>query len=218
MRPQEQSTNALVSVWERALEIWLSGGWAMTAIATIAMVMFYIGMQILLRLRHKGFQSVPEQTWRRWLEYPHERTGAIGELLDLVADKPTIEETAKSFDHVRENEIAPFERDLTLMRICVSAAPLVGLLGTVTGMLATFGALSSGSGGDKTMGLVASGISEALVTTETGLVIALPGLFFQYQLARRSERYKAFLAHLQSVCTQTLYRKLRRREALAGAN
>ena len=60
------------------------------------------------------------------------------------------------------------------------------------------------------MSLVAEGISEALVTTETGLVIALPGLFFQYQLVRKHERYKAFLAHLETVCTQRAYKKLHR--------
>jgi len=98
------------------------------------------------------------------------------------------------------------------MKICVSTAPLLGLLGTVTGMLATFGALASGSGGEKTMGMIAGGISEALITTETGLVIALPGLFFQYQLSREYERYKAFLAHLETVCTQKLYKKLRKEE------
>jgi biopolymer transport protein ExbB len=56
---------------------------------------------------------------------------------------------------------------------------------------------------------VAGGISEALITTETGLVIALAGLFFQYQLARKHQRYKAFLAHLETVCNQKLYRTLR---------
>jgi biopolymer transport protein ExbB len=99
------------------------------------------------------------------------------------------------------------------MRICVSAAPLLGLLGTVTGMLGTFGALATGSGGEKTMGLVAEGISEALITTETGLVIALPGLFFQYHLTRKHERYKAFLAHLETVCAQAVHLRLSRREA-----
>ena len=77
------------------------------------------------------------------------------------------------------------------MKVTVSTAPLLGLLGTVTGMLATFDALAAGSGGDKTMDLVAGGISEALITTETGLVIALPGLFFQFILARKRERYDA---------------------------
>jgi biopolymer transport protein ExbB len=61
------------------------------------------------------------------------------------------------------------------------------------------------------MGLVAEGISEALVTTETGLVIALPGLFFQYQLGRKLESYKAFLARLETACTQRVYRQSRRK-------
>jgi biopolymer transport protein ExbB len=135
-------------------------------------------------------------------------------LLDFVTGGTSIRDTAVFFEELRTTEIAPFERDLRVMRICVSAAPLLGLLGTVTGMLATFGALSTGSGGEKTMGLVAGGISEALVTTETGLVIALAGLFFQYQLARKHERYKAFLAHLETVCTQNLHRKLRNRGAV----
>ena len=101
------------------------------------------------------------------------------------------------------------------MKICVNSAPLVGLLGTVTGMLATFAALSSGSGGDKTMGLIAEGISEALITTETGLVIGLAGLFFQYHLARKYERYEAFLAHLETVCTQKHYKEITERKAAA---
>jgi biopolymer transport protein ExbB len=64
------------------------------------------------------------------------------------------------------------------------------------------------------MGLVAEGISEALVTTETGLIIALPGLFFQYHLARKLERYKVFLAHLETICTQKVYKPARKQEVI----
>jgi biopolymer transport protein ExbB len=74
-------------------------------------------------------------------------------------------------------------------------------------MLATFNALAEGSGGDQTMAMIAKGISEALITTEAGLVVALPGLFFQYFLARKFERYRAFLAHLETVCTQALHKR-----------
>jgi len=200
-----------------ATDIWSSGGWAMIAIAAIALVMFGMGMHVYLRLREKRFLSVSERTWRRWIQHPGERQGPIGDLLGFVSGGTSVKETAEAFRHLRTTETMPFERDLRVMNICVSAAPLVGLLGTVTGMLATFGALSSGSGGAKTMGLVAEGISEALITTETGLVIALPGLFFQYQLVRKFEQYKAFLAHVESVCTQTLYRSLRRRGPAYGA-
>ena len=208
--PAEASwIDELAAVWSQAVDIWLSGGWAMWAIAVIALLMFGMGVHVHLALRSKGFLSVPESVWRVWIERPMEREGPIGELLDFVTGARTLEDAAISFEQLQVSEAAPFERDLKVMKVCVSAAPLVGLLGTVTGMLATFGALSSGSGGDKTMAMIADGISEALITTETGLVIALPGLFFQYQLNRGFQAYTAFLAHLESVCNQTLYRELR---------
>jgi biopolymer transport protein ExbB len=213
--PDQPLIDWFTLIWEQATAIWLSGGWAMVAIAVIALVMFGMGMHTHLKLRQKGFQSVAEKTWRRWIDHPEERKGRIGKLLDFVTTGRSLKETAVLFRQLRLNETTPFERDLRVMKTCVGAAPLVGLLGTVTGMLATFGALASGGGGEKTMGLVAEGISEALITTETGLVIALPGLFLQYQLGRRFERYKAFLAHLETVCTQSLYRRLRRQKRVA---
>jgi biopolymer transport protein ExbB len=202
-------------IYGQATVIWLDGGWAMFAIAVIALVMFGLGMHVQLRLRDKGFLSVSEDTWRRWLDHPAERQGKIGRLLDFVNGRTSIKEVAFAFQQLRTTEAAPFDRDLRVMKICVGAAPLVGLLGTVTGMLATFDALAKGSGGDQTMQMVAAGISEALITTETGLVIALPGLFFQYQLARKYARYRAFLAHLETVCTQSLYWRQRGRTEAA---
>jgi len=209
----EQLIEQVKTLWQQAMEIWLSGGWAMIAIAIIALVMFALGIHVQLKLAGKRFASVQDKTWRRWIDHPDERKGAIGELLDFVASVNSLKDSAVVFEEVRAVEIAPFERDLSVMKKCVSAAPLLGLLGTVTGMLSTFAALATGVGGDKTMGLVAEGISEALVTTETGLLIALPGVFFQYQLVRKLERYKAFLAHLETVCTQRLYKRLHKQES-----
>jgi len=196
------------SVWAQAVDIWLSGGWAMIAIAILALLMFALGLNIQFRLAGKGFASIKEKKWRHWIDHPEEREGHIGDLLDFVTGNRTIKDTSVSFEEVRATEIAPFARDLNVMKKCVSAAPLLGLLGTVTGMLTTFAALATGAGGDKTMNLVAEGISEALITTETGLVIAIPGLFLQYQLSQKLDRYKVFLAHLETVCTQKLYREL----------
>ena len=195
------------TLWSEAVEIWTRGGWAMVAIAAIASVLFGLGLHVLLGLRERGFHSVPEPRWRRWIDHPSERRGPVGELLDFVTGGTCLKDTTLYFEQLRATEMLPFQRDLKVMQICVSAAPLVGLLGTVIGMLATFGALSSGGGGDETMVMVADGISEALITTETGLVIALPGLFFQYLLTRQFEKHKAFLAHIEAVCIQTIHRK-----------
>lgn len=192
---------------EQALGIWQAGGWAMYAIAAIALVMFTIGVNLFLRLNAKGFEFVSEKKWRGWIDNPAERQGPVGRLLNRFADAHDLDQAGVAFEEVQASEIKPFERELFIMRVCVAAAPLLGLLGTVTGMIATFDGLSTGSGGDQTKDMVASGISEALITTETGLVIALAGLFFQYQLTRKHQRYKAFLIHMKSVCTQNVFRK-----------
>lgn len=199
----------LAAIWTEAIAIWTDGGWAMIPILVIAVVMFGIGVHVWLGLRATGFSRVPESSWRDWIESPQERHGPVGDLIDFVTNTDTIDDTVAAFRSLRTTELTPFERDLRITKICVSAAPLVGLLGTVTGMLETFSALSSGSGGEQTMNQVAGGISEALITTMTGLVVALPGLFFQYQLQRGFERYRAFLAHMETVCVQVMYRDAR---------
>ena len=196
-------------LWASAWDIWGKGGWAMIAIALVALVLFGTGVNVLLQLLTKRYRSVSDKTWRLWIEHPQYREGRIGRLLDTVTRANTVEHSVGAFEQVRHSELAPINRELRVMKVCIAAAPLLGLLGTVTGMLATFGALAAGSGGDKTMAAISRGISEALITTETGLVVALPGLFFQYQLSRMRDYYGAFLAHLETVCTQDLYRRLK---------
>jgi biopolymer transport protein ExbB len=208
-QPKDASSSERLSTFfATAWDIWVAGGWAMIPIAMVAALMFGVGLRVWLGLLGKGHRSTPEKVWRLWITNPDHREGPIGELLDEVADEPSIEASAAAFTGLRAAEVAPFDRDLRVMKVCIAAGPLFGLLGTVTGMLGTFGALASGAGGEKTMAAIAKGISEALITTETGLVVALPGMFFHYQLARQKERYTAFLAHLETVTTQHLYRRL----------
>ena len=66
--------------------------------------------------------------------------------------------------------------------------PLLGLLGTVTGMITTFDVISEfGTGNARAL---ASGISEALVTTQSGLVVAVPGLLIGGFLFQRAQKIK----------------------------
>ena len=200
------AAEANMSLWERAVGIWIDGGWAMIALAIVAFAIFGIGTDLFLLLKGKGFSRLQEETWRSWIEHPDRRRGRMGRILDVVTVGRNVDEVSGFFDAVRVAELAPIQRGLRVMRTCVAAAPLLGLLGTVTGMLTTFAALASGSGGDKTMAAISAGISEALITTETGLIIALPGLFFQYVINRSYERYRVFLAQLESACHQHVYR------------
>lgn len=201
------------TLWKQALEIWASGGWGMIALVIDAIIIFYLGLSIFFRIRAKGYLHVSEKKMKRWIKHPATGKGAIGRMINFVMGARNLEEIGIFFDELNQTELAPLDRDLRVMQTCVNVAPLLGLLGTVTGMLATFAALATGGGGDKTMGMVASGISEALITTETGLLVALPGLIFQYKLAREHGQYKAFLAHLQTICTQRLYKENRKATA-----
>jgi biopolymer transport protein ExbB len=196
-----------LELWGKAETIWVAGGFAMTPIGVVTLVMFALGVHVWLRLREKGFESVPEKRWRTWIHDNKARKGPIGSLIDAVSIARDTSDLDDVFNKVQAAEVKPFERDLKVMKVCVGLAPLLGLFGTVTGMLATFNALAEGSGGDQTMAMIAKGISEALITTEAGLVVALPGLFFQYFLARKFERYRAFLAHLETACTQALHKR-----------
>lgn len=75
-------------------------------------------------------------------------------------------------------------RMLPFVAICAAAAPLLGLLGTVTGIINTFKLITLfGSGDVKTL---SGGISEALITTKFGLITAIPALLLHALLARRS--------------------------------
>ncbi|MFH1499412.1 MAG: MotA/TolQ/ExbB proton channel family protein, partial [Verrucomicrobiota bacterium] len=76
----------------------------------------------------------------------------------------------------------------------------------VLGMLGIFDALAAGGGGKETTGLVAHGISQALITTQTGLFIALPGLFLLLTVRVRKHAVEADLARIESLCLS--YHKL----------
>jgi len=93
-------------------------------------------------------------------------------------------------DTTNEDTYAPTFRmirnDFLLITALTGAAPLLGLSGTVAGMLHTFNAVATS--GSAITGQMASGISEALITTQIGLVIAIPGLFGLSHLRRRLEQ------------------------------
>jgi len=92
----------------------------------------------------------------------------------------------KILDQYAMQERPGLRRYLALIAVLAAVAPLLGLLGTVTGMMNTFNVIALfGTGNAKGM---ASGISEALITTQCGLLVAIPGLFMSAFLFRRADR------------------------------
>jgi len=83
-------------------------------------------------------------------------------------------------------ELPRLERFLPTLAVLAAVAPLLGLLGTVTGMIDTFTALTFSGGSDPRA--LSGGISQALITTELGLMVAIPVMVAHHFLERRVER------------------------------
>jgi len=94
-----------------------------------------------------------------------------------------------------QKEIRRFSR---LIMSIVTAAPLLGLLGTVIGMIETFDSLGDMSLFSQSGG-IAGGISQALITTQMGLAVAIPGLIVNGVLDRRQKNIEIELAQLKDI-------------------
>ena len=100
---------------------------------------------------------------------------------------------------------------LNLISVLAAVAPLLGLLGTVLGMISTFDTIALfGNSNPRAM---AGGIAEALVTTQTGLIVAIPGLFMRNFIQRRATALELRL----NAMTQELKRQLEPLDIGAGA-
>ncbi|MBI2382448.1 MAG: MotA/TolQ/ExbB proton channel family protein [Gammaproteobacteria bacterium] len=104
--------------------------------------------------------------------YRQARDAEDAEMLELHLSEAVLKETPR------------LERFQSALRLFTAVAPLLGLLGTVTGMIVTFQAITAFGTGDPK--LMAGGISQALVTTVQGLVVAIPILFLNTLLSARS--------------------------------
>ncbi len=141
-----------------ALEYLATGGFVMIPLVALALSMWFL---IGLRVQRLG-NALP------WVS---RRLAAPGARPDLV-----IVEAERAM-----GRFGPTIRTIT------HVAPLLGLLGTVNGMIGTFSALT-GAGGLAPDAGVAGGISEALVSTQMGLFVAIPGLFVGRVLDGRQRR------------------------------
>lgn len=133
------------------------------------------GERLVVRLSRSG--SASERIFAALLRRHPTRTEVLEEAL---ADAVSVEQ-------------ARLERFMGAIGVCGTVAPLLGLLGTVTGMIRTFETITAYGAGD--VRFLAGGIHEALLTTEAGLIVAIPVLLLHTFLAGRIERMVVHLEH-----------------------
>lgn len=119
------------------------------------------------------------------------KKGLIAKILQTCLQHTKWKRTAaeKSVKELLLTEVPILEKHLDTLAVLAAAAPLMGLLGTVTGMIRMFEAITKFGTGDPK--LLAGGISEALITTEVGLAIAIPLLLIHNFLRNRRNRIQS---------------------------
>ena len=110
----------------------------------------------------------------------------------LNVEEPERETVEMVLLHGVEREIAALSRYLSLLGVLGSTAPLLGLLGTVLGMIKAFIVVES-MGGSVNAAVLAGGIWEAMLTTAFGLLVAIPLLFFHNHLEGRLHVIQEYL-------------------------
>lgn len=124
--------------------------------------------------------------------------GAIVEALKVVEIYGANKESRRVLDDVFADTLTTIKRYKTTINTIVVVAPLIGLLGTVTGMIETFDSLASAELFSQTGG-IAGGISQALFTTQLGLVVAVPGLIFGRILDKKAVNMELELEQIKDI-------------------
>ena len=187
------------SLMSEILNVWRSGGWVMIPLFSLALLLYTQAFQLVLYVRRARLNASNEGRWFDWIRNPSDADGCVRQIIEHTQGGDHTDEQIRSrFDEIRRAWISLIDRRTIFIGMLVAVAPLMGLLGTVLGMIQTFLGIST-SGGAETTGVVAAGISEALVTTQTGLTIALPGLFMVMIIRRQKHGLEAHLARIESL-------------------
>ena len=181
---------------ERPLwETFLAGGhlmWPILALAVVGLLLLLERAFVLRkvhsntdRIMNEVGQSMQDGDWDKAAQACLERPGAVSRVLATIVRNRHLERQPME-DLVVESildERPVLERFLPAVNVIAVVAPLLGLLGTVTGMIATFSVITEHGTGDPR--LLSGGISEALLTTQFGLMVAIPALLAHALLAAR---------------------------------
>lgn len=205
------------STWDYAV----TGGWVM-----VPMILGSIAMWALILERLRAFARLSADD----LEAPAALAvmagapvppGRLG-LRRLVLERYVAARTGRAaidravLRHVTERARRQLRSRLPVIASLAGVAPLLGLLGTVLGMIETFQVISVfGTSNARAM---AGGISVALITTETGLLIAIPGLFVSGALARKAKRLESGLDEFSLALDRSLREQIRSTDLMEAAS
>ena len=175
-----------------------SGGVVMMPILIVSFFMWLLILNRIFFLRRLHVRNIPREKAGEMVrdnQAPPDKYRGINSLLvrEFLAERsgdPALDDCI--LDEIVVRLVSSMDAYLSVIRVLAAVAPLLGLLGTVTGMMRTFDVITVfGTGNARAM---AGGISVALITTQTGLMVSIPGLYMSSFLAKRANNLKYRIA------------------------
>lgn len=177
-------------------------GWIIVILGAVAIALVALRVVFLMgaakatgNLAKPALAKLLQEGKESALEYMKTQKGSTARVL-----KATIRNLDRDREHIEDivaesilHESGRLDRFGSMILVVAAVAPLLGLLGTVTGMIATFDIITEFGTGDPK--LLSGGISIALVTTELGLIVAIPVLMLGNLLSGWAERIKDSMEH-----------------------
>ncbi len=173
----------------------------------LGLIIYGQGLSMIFFFKKSHISGASQEDCEKSVQNPDQAKGQIGEIVRYTQqDVKSLSDVQTRFDEVRLSEVPRIKQGIVVLSILVNAAPLLGLLGTVLGMLTTFEGISVG-GSESTTDMVADGISVALITTQMGLFLAIPGYFLVYHVQQKKNHFEAVLVRLESMTLQHFNKK-----------
>ena len=171
------------------LDLAMKGGWIMIVLAALSVVCFYILFERIYFIR-KANREDP-MFMERITDYIH--TGEIKSALAYCRSVNTpsarmiekgisrlgrpINDVQAAIENVGNIEVSKLEKGLPIMATIAGGAPMIGFLGTVTGMVRAFYNMANAGSGNVDITLLSGGIYEAMITTVGGLIVGIIAMF-----------------------------------------
>jgi len=193
----------MISIYiEGFLEYMASGGFVMWPLFFVAMFLWF-GLGFRFHTLKRGSQKSVRTLIRKYDE--KKRTKVVGVIdsaiqdgMQIVNDYGRSKVSRRLIDDAFYSYEVAINKYSKMVMTLVAIAPLIGLLGTVVGMIETFDSLASASLFSQSGG-IAGGISQALFTTQLGLVVAVPGVIAGRLLDRRSHVMELELEQIKDI-------------------
>lgn len=190
---------------DKIVNFWGAAGVIAVILLFLSIFSWFFLLRLFFKLRDNAFKTsyfersitekiIAGESIEKIHSWIKSQQGLVPKILNyvLLSSSKDKKELDDRYDEASESEILYLQREFQLISSLVKSMPLLGLFGTVAGMVDTFSGLSGNA--DYT---IIEGISKALLTTQLGLLVAIPGVFGLVYLKQKFNRLVIELSRLK---------------------